>query len=58
MKINNLSFPYPVLGVGDDIEPYPSISSVNISKTSQAYSFEANLNMQNSDISKFIKDVG
>lgn len=54
MKINNLSFPYPVLGIGDDIEPKPSILSADIKKENRNFLFEVKLEMLNPDISKFI----
>lgn len=54
MKINNLSFPYPVLGIGDDIEPRPSISKVDLSKTSRLFKFDVALDMQNHDIANLI----
>lgn len=55
MKINNLSFPYPVLGIGDDIEPRPSVTKVDIEKTKSTYKFAIALNMQNYDIETLIK---
>lgn len=56
MKINNLSFPYPVLGVGDDIRPVPGFASEpKISKSLGKYIFEVDLDMQNLDILKQIK---
>lgn len=55
MKINNLSFPYPVLGIGDDVEPRPSILRADISKTSRTFIFDVDLDMQNYDIAAFIK---
>lgn len=50
MKINNLSFPYPVLGIGDDVEPHPGIIGVDISKTARTFKFDVDLDMQNRDI--------
>ncbi len=55
MKINNLSFPYPVLGIGDDIEPRPSVTKVNIEKTNRLFKFDVDLDMQNHDIAILIK---
>lgn len=54
MKINNLSFPYPVLGIGDDVEPRPSILRADISKTARTFKFDVNLDMQNQDIAAHI----
>lgn len=57
MKINNLSFPYPVLGIGDDITPSPGFASdPKVSKTAGKYIFEVSLNMQNADIYNQIKN--
>lgn len=56
MKINNLSFPYPVLGIGDDITPSPGFTSdPKVSKTAGKYIFEVSLDMQNADIYNQIK---
>ena len=55
MKINNLSFPYPVLGIGDDIEPKPSILSADIKKEKKSYLFDVKLEMLNRDISSLIE---
>lgn len=54
MKINNLSFPYPVLGIGDDVEPQPNISRVAVSKTARTFIFDADLEMGNQDIADHI----
>lgn len=54
MKINNLSFPYPVLGIGDDVEPRPSICRADVSKTARTFKFDVELDMQNKDISMYI----
>lgn len=57
MKINNLSFPYPVLGIGDDITPSPGFTSdPKVSKTAGKYIFEVSLDMQNADIYNQIKN--
>lgn len=57
MKINNLSFPYPVLGIGTDVEPRPGFSGIpKIDKTPTSYIFEADLDMQNFDILQYVKD--
>lgn len=57
MKINNLSFPYPVLGIGDDITPSPGFAAdPKVSKTAGKYIFEVSLDMQNADIYNQIKN--
>ena len=57
MKINNLSFPYPVLGIGDDITPSPGFAAdPKVSKTAGKYNFEVSLDMQNADIYNQIKN--
>lgn len=55
MKINNLSFPYPVLGLGDDVMPKPSVAKVDIEKTKRLFSLDIELDMQNKDIINLIK---
>ena len=58
MKINNLSFPYPVLGIGDDITPSPGFASdPNVSKATGKYIFEVTLDMSNADIDNQIKNA-
>lgn len=55
MKINNLSFPYPVLGIGDDIAPSPGFASnPKVSKAAGKYIFEIALDMGNADINRQI----
>lgn len=55
MKINNLSFPYPVLGIGDDILPAPGFASdPKVSKSAGKYTFEISLEMYNPDIRRQI----
>lgn len=57
MKINNLSFPYPVLGIGDDILPRPYLDPVpQVSKTKDYFVFDIRIDMRNSDIYKLIKE--
>ncbi len=56
MKINNLSFPYPVLGIGDDIAPTPGFEGTpKISKTGGNYIFEVDLDMRNPDIEALVR---
>lgn len=54
MKISNLSFPYPVLGIGDDVEPRPSILRADVSKTTRNFIFDVELDMANRDIAEHI----
>lgn len=57
MKINNLSFPYPVLGIGNDVEPIPNIAEAKLPvKTPTTYIFETALDMQNHDIQHLVKE--
>lgn len=57
MKINNLSFPYPVLGIGNDVEPIPNIAEAKLPvKTPTTYIFETTLDMQNHDIQHLVKE--
>lgn len=56
MKINNLSFPYPVLGIGDDVEPRPGFSGTpEVSKTAKTYHFQIDLEMNNRDIADIVE---
>lgn len=56
MKINNLSFPYPVLGIGDDISPEPGFASdPKLSKSAGKYTFEVSLDMRNQDIARQVE---
>ncbi len=55
MKINNLSFPHPVLGIGDDVEPRPRILHADVSKTARTFKFEVAIEMENQDIANLIK---
>lgn len=55
MKTYNLSFPHPVLGMGDDVLPLPSISARPLIKKASQYTFEFDIDMRNSDIHRLIK---
>lgn len=58
MKIKNLSFPYPVLGIGDDILPAPYLTPIPVISESEdncSYEIEIQVDMRNSDISNLIK---
>lgn len=55
MKIKNIKLPYPVLGIGDDVMPYPSI---RVSKTDDKikYYFDITFEMGNNDIQDLIEN--
>ena len=57
MNLNNISLPYPVLGISDDITtslPDDAIS-INIDKDVINYMFDINLKFNNNDIKYLIK---
>lgn len=58
MNLNNISLPYPVLGINDDITPLLPADSVTVelSSDAKAYNFVINLNFDNKDIEKLIKE--
>jgi len=58
MNLNNISLPYPVLGVSDDILPELSEDAVkiNISKDKQNYIFDIALIFENPQIQKYIDE--
>ena len=56
MKRNNISYPYPVLGIGDDILPRPSITVEPIKADSKNYYVTVKVQMENNDISTLIKN--
>lgn len=58
MKLNNVSFPYPVLGVKDDVLPMLESDCVEIEldKTPDAYVFHITLRQRNKTIEQLIKD--
>ena len=55
MKIKNISFPYPVLGIGDDIVPLPSMQ-VKQSADRFNYTFDIDYTMENEDIKKLVEN--
>ncbi len=56
MKISNLSFPYPVLGIGDDVSPKPSfLRSPEVTSDKASYKFTAEFDMRNSSIHRLVK---
>ena len=55
MKNKDVCFPYPVLGIGDDVAPKPSIKP-HIEKDKDDYVVNIELEMLNEDILKLIKN--
>ena len=55
MKNKNVCYPYPVLGIGDDVAPKPSLKPL-ISKGKDDFIIHFDLTMLNEDILKLIKD--
>ena len=59
MKLSNVSLPYPVLGIGDDILPALDENSIKISPPSKDidnYYFEFELSFDNDEIKEYIKN--
>ncbi len=58
MKLNNISLPYPVLGISDDITPLlPDDSiSVNFKVTRKSYLFHIHLKYDNEDIKRLVEN--
>ena len=56
MNLNNISLPYPVLGISDDILPLlPDDSvAVKVDSDNNSYTFYVDLNFNNNDIQDFI----
>ena len=57
MNLNNISLPYPVLGISDDISPLLPQDSVSVESSNDAknYLFVVELKFDNADISNLIK---
>lgn len=55
MKLNNVSFPHPVLGIGDDVMPSPSMQ-YRQSSDKFYYYVVIDIDMQNESIKKLIAD--
>ena len=60
MKLSNISLPYPVLGICDDILPELDDNSIKVknitpSNDSNNYSFEFELSFENDEIKEYIK---
>ena len=56
MNLNNVSFPYPVLGSFDDILPAPEIPQVEISQDKNNYFFIIHLAYDNRKIEWFVEN--
>lgn len=54
MKLNNVSFPYPVLGIGDDVMPSPSMQYSQRSDKFYYY-IDIDIDMQNEGIQELIE---
>ncbi len=57
MNLNNISLPYPVLGISDDIQPSlePNNASAIVEKTLRTYTFKISLEFENEDISEIVE---
>ena len=58
MKINDISLPYPVLGISDDVYPLLKADCVSIEKpitTATTLQFKVHLRQKNKEISQFIR---
>lgn len=55
MNLDNVSFPYPVLGINDDIMPCPEPPEVSLAADDKFYHFKIVLRYDNVDISKLIE---
>lgn len=55
MKIKNIKLPYPVLGMGDDVQPLPTLNVVK-SADKLKYCFDITFDMQNEDIRQLVDD--
>lgn len=59
MKYKNVSLPYPVLGIYDDVYPLLGDDCIQMSdpvKTATEYQFGINLNQDNKDIAQLVKE--
>lgn len=54
MNLNNVTYPYPVLGSYDDIMPAPLEPKVDVSKDKNNYYFEVNLAYSNAEIEQLV----
>ncbi|WP_036876840.1 hypothetical protein [Xylanibacter oryzae] len=56
MNLNNVSFPYPVLGSFDDIMPAPNEPEVKIFQDKKNYYFDIKLSYENKDIESLVNE--
>lgn len=56
MSRNNKSYPYPVLGIGDDILSRPTIVVDTIQSDAENYYIPVHLGMENPDIANLVKN--
>lgn len=54
MKNRDISYPHPVLGIGSDVEPQPSIVVAPIQSDTDNYIIDVDLLMENEDIANLI----
>lgn len=54
MNLDNISFPYPVLGCNDDICPIPELPEASIEVDQNYYHFKVKLKYDNQDIRRLI----
>lgn len=58
MKINDISLPYPVLGISDDVYPLLKNDCVSIEEpvsTPSSIQFKIHLRQKNKEITQFVK---
>lgn len=55
MNLDNVTFPYPVLGINDDILPKPETPDVSLTADEYYYYFKVELKYDNPDISSLVK---
>lgn len=56
MNLNNITFPYPVLGSYDDILPAPSRPEIEITQDKQSYFFNIKLGYNNAEIEDLVNE--
>ena len=56
MNLNNITFPYPVLGSFDDILPAPNDPEVEIFQDKNDYHFQVKLSFDNQEISQLVEN--
>jgi len=56
MNLNNITFPYPVLGSFDDILPEPAVPVVGVTSDKENYHFDIKLDYDNADIKRLVEN--